>query len=96
MNTIIHCVSFSVSCHLPQGQAFGHVDQFFQDQVYYEKMVEWYAKKSGKSFDLEIKAHGFREMPDKLGVAFRTGQGIPDLVQLDETFSAFSQWSVPS
>ena len=58
----------------------------FQDQVYYEKMVEWYAKKSGKSFDLEIKAYGFREMPDKLGVAFRTGQGIPDLVQLDETF----------
>ncbi|HAY74406.1 MAG TPA: hypothetical protein DCY32_01920 [Opitutae bacterium] len=58
----------------------------FQDQVYYEKMVELYAKKSGKSFDLEIKAYGFREMPDKLGVAFRTGQGIPDLVQLDETF----------
>ena len=58
----------------------------FQDQVYYEKMVEWYSKKSGKSFDLEIKAYGFREMPDKLGVAFRTGQGIPDLVQLDETF----------
>lgn len=58
----------------------------FQDQLYYEKMVEWYAKKSGKSFDLEIKAYGFREMPDKLGVAFRTGQGIPDLVQLDETF----------
>ena len=25
-------------------------------------------------------------MPDKLGVAFRSGQGIPDLVQLDETF----------
>ena len=58
----------------------------FQDQVYYEKMVELYAKKSGKSFDLEIKAYGFREMPDKLGVAFRAGQGIPDLVQLDETF----------
>ena len=58
----------------------------FQDQVYYEKMVEWYSKKSGKSFDLEIIAYGFREMPDKLGVAFRTGQGIPDLVQLDETF----------
>ena len=58
----------------------------FQDQIYYEKMVEWYAKKSGKSFDLEIKAYGFREMPDKLGVALRTGQGIPDLVQLDETF----------
>ena len=25
-------------------------------------------------------------MPDKLGVALRTGEGIPDMVQLDETF----------
>ena len=33
-----------------------------------------------------MKAYGFREMPDKLGVAVRSGQGIPDLVQLDETF----------
>ena len=58
----------------------------FQDQVYYEQMGEWYVKKTGKALDLEIKAYGFREMPDKLGVALRTGQGIPDLVQLDETF----------
>ena len=36
--------------------------------------------------DLSVKAYGFREMPDKLGVAFRTGEGIPDIVQLDETF----------
>jgi ABC-type glycerol-3-phosphate transport system substrate-binding protein len=35
---------------------------------------------------LEVKAYGFREMPDKLGVALRTGEGIPDMVQLDETF----------
>lgn len=58
----------------------------FQDQVYYEQMGEWYVKKTGKALDMEIKAYGFREMPDKLGVALRTGQGIPDLVQLDETF----------
>ena len=58
----------------------------FQDQVYYEKMGELYAEKMGKKLDLEVKAYGFREMPDKLGVAFRTGEGIPDLVQLDETF----------
>jgi len=58
----------------------------FQDQVYYEKMGELYAEKTGKKLDLEVKAYGFREMPDKLGVAFRTGEGIPDLVQLDETF----------
>ena len=57
----------------------------FQDQVYYEKMAEMFAKKS-KGFELEVKAYGFREMPDKLGVALRTGEGIPDLVQLDETF----------
>ena len=57
----------------------------FQDQVYYEKMAEIFAKKN-KGFELEVKAYGFREMPDKLGVALRTGEGIPDMVQLDETF----------
>ena len=57
----------------------------FQDQVYYEKMADLYAKKN-KSFKLNVKAYGFREMPDKLGVALRTGEGIPDMVQLDETF----------
>ena len=57
----------------------------FQDQVYYEKMADFFAKKS-KDFKLEVKAYGFREMPDKLGVALRTGEGIPDMVQLDETF----------
>ena len=50
------------------------------------KMGELYAEKTGKKLDLEVKAYGFREIPDKLGVAFRTGEGIPDLVQLDETF----------
>lgn len=58
----------------------------YQDQVYYEKMGELYAEKTGNKLDLEVKSYGFREMPDKLGVAFRTGEGIPDLVQLDETF----------
>ena len=52
-------------------------------------------KKTGKKLDLEVKAYGFREMPDKLGVAFRTGEGIPDLVQLDETFSEFSSTGLP-
>ena len=58
----------------------------FQDQVYYEKMAELYKKESKKKIELSIKAYGFREMPDKLGVALRSGEGIPDLVQLDETF----------
>ena len=57
----------------------------FQDQIYYEKMAELFAKRN-KNFELEVKAYGFREMPDKLGVALRSGSGIPDMVQLDETF----------
>ncbi len=58
----------------------------FQDQVYYEKMAALYGESRKKDFNLSVSAYGFREMPDKLGVALRTGQGIPDLVQLDETF----------
>lgn len=58
----------------------------FQDQVYYEQMGNLYSEASGKDFTINVKAYGFREMPDKLGVAVRSGQGIPDLVQLDETF----------
>ena len=58
----------------------------FQDQVYYEQMGKLYSDTTGKDFSINVKAYGFREMPDKLGVAVRSGQGIPDLVQLDETF----------
>ena len=58
----------------------------FQDQVYYEQMGELFAKKTKKELSINVKAYGFREMPDKLGVAVRSGQGIPDIVQLDETF----------
>ncbi len=58
----------------------------FQDQTYYEQMAELYAKKSGKNIELQVEAYGFREMPDKLGAVMRTGEGAPDLVQLDETF----------
>jgi len=58
----------------------------FQDQSYYEQMADLYAKKSGKKVRLEVEAYGFREMPDKLGAVMRTGEGAPDLVQLDETF----------
>jgi arabinosaccharide transport system substrate-binding protein len=58
----------------------------FQDQSYYEQMADLYAKKSGKKVHLDVEAYGFREMPDKLGAVMRTGEGAPDLVQLDETF----------
>ena len=57
----------------------------FQDQVYYEKMASLFSK-DNPEFNLEVTAYGFREMPDKLGVALRSGKGIPDMVQLDETF----------
>ena len=58
----------------------------FQDQSYYEQMADLYQKKIGKQLNIEVEAYGFREMPDKLGAVMRTGQGAPDLVQLDETF----------
>jgi arabinosaccharide transport system substrate-binding protein len=58
----------------------------FQDQSYYEQMADLYVKKSGKKINLHVEAYGFREMPDKLGAVMRTGEGAPDLVQLDETF----------
>lgn len=58
----------------------------FQDQVYYEQMGELYSNETQNDVKINVKAYGFREMPDKLGVAIRSGQGIPDMVQLDETF----------
>jgi arabinosaccharide transport system substrate-binding protein len=58
----------------------------FQDQSYYEQMGELYRQKTGKELELIVEAYGFREMPDKLGAVMRTGEGAPDLVQLDETF----------
>ena len=61
----------------------------FQDQSYYEQMGELYNRKTGKELNLIVEAYGFREMPDKLGAVMQTGQGVPDLVQLDETFSGF-------
>lgn len=58
----------------------------YQDQTYYEQMSDLYAEKSGEEVNLQVEAYGFREMPDKLGAVMRTGEGAPDLVQLDETF----------
>jgi arabinosaccharide transport system substrate-binding protein len=58
----------------------------FQDQVYYEKMAKLYREKTKDDLVVNVHSYGFREMPDKLAAAFVTGKGIPDLVQLDETF----------
>ncbi|HAV62979.1 MAG TPA: hypothetical protein DCY13_11515 [Verrucomicrobiales bacterium] len=56
----------------------------YQDKVYYESMVKLYQEKVNKEFQANISAFGFREMPDKLAVAIKTGVNPPDIVQLDE------------
>ena len=56
----------------------------FQDKVYYEKMVAAYQSKVDSEFEASIQAFGFREMPDKLAIAMKTGTNPPDIVQLDE------------
>ena len=57
----------------------------FQDKVYYEDMIALY-KETKPDFEGKVSAYGFRELPDKLGVAMKTGIGAPDIVQLDELF----------
>ncbi len=56
----------------------------FQDKVYYDSMVKLYQEKVDKDFQANVSAFGFREMPDKLAVAIKTGVNPPDVVQLDE------------
>jgi arabinosaccharide transport system substrate-binding protein len=57
-----------------------------QDKVYYDSMIDLYKEKVDKNFEATVTAYGFQEMPDKLGVAIKTGVGAPDIVQLDEIF----------
>ena len=56
----------------------------YQDKVYYEEMAGLYQKEVDADFTAEVSAFGFREMPDKLAVAIKTGSNAPDVVQLDE------------
>lgn len=56
----------------------------YQDKVYYDAMVKQYQEKVDPDFTANISAFGFREMPDKLAVAIKTGVNPPDVVQLDE------------
>lgn len=56
------------------------------DRAYYEDMVKRYRADVDPGFQAEVRAYGFREMPDKLAVAIRTGIGAPDVVQLEESF----------
>lgn len=68
----------------------------FQDKVYYEDMVRLYQEKGHKDFQANIRAYGFREMPDKLAVAIKTGVNPPDIVQLDEVlFGMYLGGEVP-
>jgi arabinosaccharide transport system substrate-binding protein len=57
-----------------------------QDKDYYDKMVELYQAGVDKDFSARVMAYGFRELPDKLSVVIKTGEGAPDIVQLDEVF----------
>lgn len=68
----------------------------YQDKVYYEDMVRLYKEKGHKDFEANITAYGFREMPDKLSVAIKTGVNPPDIVQLDEVlFGMYLAGDVP-
>ena len=58
----------------------------YTDKVYYESMAELYRNEVDKSFEANVTAYGFAEMPDKLTVAIKTRTGGPDIVQLDEIF----------
>lgn len=68
----------------------------YQDKVYYESMVKRYQSLKDKNFQANIHAYGFREMPDKLAVAIKTGVNPPDIVQLDEVlFGVYLQGPPP-
>ena len=68
----------------------------FQDKAYYEKMVPQYRAKVDQEFSANIQAFGFREMPDKLAIAIKTGTNPPDIVQLDEVlFGSYLAGEVP-
>ena len=68
----------------------------FQDKTYYEKMVKEYQSKVDAEFKADIQAFGFREMPDKLAIAIKTGANPPDIVQLDEVlFGSYLAGEVP-
>jgi ABC-type glycerol-3-phosphate transport system substrate-binding protein len=68
----------------------------YQDKVYYESMVKRYQALQDKKFAANIHAYGFREMPDKLAAALKTGVNPPDIVQLDEVlFGVYLQGQPP-
>ena len=61
----------------------------FQDQVYYEKMAELYNNQNEKNLDLSVKAYGFREMPDKLGLPSEPEKEFQTLYNWMKHFSGY-------
>lgn len=55
------------------------------DAKYYQHMVKEYQKTNPK-FKANVRHFGFAELPDKLGIAMKTGINAPDIVQTDEMF----------
>jgi ABC-type glycerol-3-phosphate transport system substrate-binding protein len=85
-----------LSSHSTQARPLEIWISSFQDKVYYENMVKLYQQKAGTNFQANIHAYGFREMPDKLAVAIKTGTNPPDIVQLDEVlFGTYLAGEVP-
>ena len=67
-----------------------------QDKIYYENMVKHYKANVDPKFEAVIEAFGFREMPDKLAVALKSGEGAPDICQLDEVlYGLYLQGKIP-
>ena len=67
-----------------------------QDKLYYENMVQHYKANVDPNFTAVVEAFGFREMPDKLGVALKSGVGAPDICQLDEVlYGLYLQGEIP-
>jgi len=67
-----------------------------QDKLYYEEMISVYQEQVDADFEAEVQAFGFREMPDKLAIAFKTKTNTPDIVQLDEVlFGMYLQGETP-
>ena len=66
-----------------------------QDKAYYEAMATAYAA-TNEGFEARVTAYGFQELPEKLGFALKAGEGVPDIVQIDEAlFGAFLEDTPP-
>ena len=86
MNQLLHLLTLSFSLVSISAKPLEIWISSYTDKVYYESMAELYRNEVDKSFEANVTAYGFAEMPDKLTVAIKTRTGGPDIVQLDEIF----------